>query len=112
MMGVASGMYFLEPAQIKAVREHIAANNDEFEKLLNDKDFKKHFPGGVVGEKNKILPPELKEAAAKQPLIFNKQFYYWAEVDPKEITRNDLPDFVIAHIKAAGSMNEFLTSAL
>lgn len=112
MMGVASGLYFVEPAQLKSVREHIASNNEEFEKLLNDKEFRKHFPEGIVGEKNKILPPELKEAAVKQPLIFNKQFYYWAELDPKQITRDDLPDFVMFHIKAAWPMNQFLRRPL
>jgi hypothetical protein len=51
------------------------------------------------------------KATAKQPLILNKQFYYCAELDPKEITRDDLPDSVMAHLKAAGPMNELLTRA-
>jgi uncharacterized protein (TIGR02453 family) len=107
-MAIASGLYFIEPAQLKTVREHIANNLDEFEQLLNDQNWKSHF-GEMAGMKNKILPPELKEAAAKQPLLYNKQFFYWAEHPAHEITREDLADFVIAHIKAAQPMNAFLT---
>jgi hypothetical protein len=64
-----------------------------------------------MGEKNKILPAELREAAAKQPLLFNKQFYYWSEHPSKEIEREDLPEFVMAHIRAAVPMNRFLLAA-
>ncbi|HZH99161.1 MAG TPA: DUF2461 domain-containing protein, partial [Fimbriimonadaceae bacterium] len=81
-MYIATGLYFLEPAQLRAVREHIAANLLQFERLLDDPVFKEHF-GRIGGEKNKILPPELRDAAAQQPLLFNKQFYYWSEHKPE-----------------------------
>lgn len=110
-MGIASGCYFLEPPQIAKVRAHIASHLREFEKLLSDAEFVTRF-GAVVGEKNKILPPELRAAAAKQPLLYNKQFYYWAEHKPEEALRADLPDFVMAHVHAAGPMNAFLRSAI
>lgn len=110
-MAVASGCYFLEPPQIKAVRGHIASNLEAFDSLLNDAKFKKAF-GTVVGEKNKILPPEFREAAARQPLLFNKQYYYWAEHKPEEALREDLPEFVMQHIRSCQKMNRFLTESL
>ncbi|HVT11104.1 MAG TPA: DUF2461 domain-containing protein [Fimbriimonadaceae bacterium] len=110
-MAVASGLYFLEPAQIKLVRAHIAANLDEFEGLLGDARWREKF-GEMAGEKNKVLPPELKAAAQRQPLLYNKQFFYWSEHPAQEIKREDLPDFVMSHIEAAWPMNEFLTRAL
>lgn len=110
-MAIASGLYFIEPAQLKAIREHIAANLSEFEELLNDKVWKKHF-GEMAGEKNKKLPPELQAAAEMQPLLYNKQFFYWAQHPTSEIIREDLPDFVMAHIRAAQPMNRFLTQPL
>lgn len=105
--GVASGRYMLEPAEIHAVRSHIASNLEEFADLLNDPDFKSIF-NTIIGEKNKVLPTEFREAAAIQPLLFNKQFYYWAEYAPTEALREDLPDFVMHHLKAATPMNKFL----
>jgi uncharacterized protein (TIGR02453 family) len=108
VMGIASGRYMLEPGPLKELRTFIAANLDEFQKLLDDKDFKKHF-GTIAGEKNKILPPEFKEAAAKQPLLFNKQFYYWAEHEAEDALRDDLDEVIMDHIRACRKMNEFVT---
>ena len=108
VMGIASGRYMLEPGPLKALRTHIAANLDEFASLLADKEFQKHF-GGITGEKNKILPPEFRDAAAKQPLLFNKQFYYWKEHEAEEALRDDLDEHIMAHMRACRKMNEFLT---
>lgn len=110
-MAIAGGCYFLMPEQIMAIRSLIAANLDEFERLLNEKEFRSRF-GTLAGEKNKKLPGELQEAAAKQPLLYNKQFFYWTEHEPKEALREDLPDFLMAHIIVAQPMNAFLSRAL
>lgn len=106
-MGVASGLYSLEPPVLRKVREYIAENPDEFQKQLDDKEFQKYF-GGIKGEVNKVLPAELREAAAKQPLLFNKQFYYWSEREAEEALGDDLPDYLMAHMRACRAMNAFL----
>lgn len=110
-MGMASGLYSLEPNQIQALRSYLAANPDEFEACLADPEFVRVF-GTIRGEKNKILPAEFKEAGERQPLIYNKQFYYWAEYPGEDITREDLADFVMSHFHAAQPMNEFLWPAI
>jgi len=110
-MGIASGYYMLEPNHIQAIRTHISKHLKEFSQLLADPDFKKAF-GTVIGEKNKVLPQEFRAAAVEQPLIYNKQFYYWAEFDASESLRDDLADMVMAHVSAAEGMNAFLTAAL
>ncbi len=109
-MGIASGLYSLEPPLLKAVRSHIASHLDEFESLLNDSRFVEAF-GEVRGEANKIAPAEFKEAAARQPLILKKQFYYWAEFEAEQVVREDLADLLMDRLEAARPMNEFLTSA-
>lgn len=110
-MGIASGCYQLEPPALKKMRDYLAANLDEFQKHLDDKDFQKHF-GGIKGEANKILPPDLKEAAAKQPLLFNKQFYYWAEHEAEAALQDNLDETLMAHMKACRKMNDFLVKGL
>ena len=109
--GIASGHYFLDPAQISLMRRHIADNLEEFQQQLDDKPFKKTF-GTVRGEVNKVLPVEFRDAARIQPLLFNKQFYYWAEYEPEAALNEDLSGFVMEHVKAAAPMNEFLARAL
>jgi uncharacterized protein (TIGR02453 family) len=110
-VGVASGVYMLEPAQVQSMRSHLAANAAEFAKLLDDPEFKKHF-GTIVGEKNKVIAPEFREAAVAQPLLYNKQFYYWAELGSDALFRDDLPEVVMAHVKAAQPMNAFLSKGV
>jgi hypothetical protein len=54
---------------------------DEFRKLYSDPIFVGKF-GQIKGEKHKRVPAELKEAALAEPLLYNKQFYYEAELPP------------------------------
>ncbi|QYK54281.1 MAG: DUF2461 domain-containing protein [Fimbriimonadaceae bacterium] len=110
-MGVATGCYHLEPAQLAAMRRHIIENRKEFNKLLKNKDFATKF-GEIRGEKNKVLPAEFKDAAVENPYVFNKQFYMWSEHGSETLLRDDLPDFVMDHIRTAWPMNEFLVQAL
>src|SRR5690606_15344096 len=69
---------------LEKIRAHLAAHPAKFSKLLKEKDFVKYFGGVIQGEKNKVIPKELKEAAEKQPYILNKQFYYMAEYKKPE----------------------------
>jgi len=73
-MGIASGYYNPEPAQVRSIRTHICTHLDEFANLLEDPEFKELF-GTIAGEKGKVLQAEFREAAASQSILFNKQFY-------------------------------------
>lgn len=109
-LGIASGLYQLERDQLLAVRRLIMSSGAELSGILNRAAFKRIFRE-LQGEKNKVLPKEFKEAALSQPLLFNKQLYCWAEYDPEEAKRDDLPKFVLQHYKAALPLNEFLAKA-
>lgn len=108
--GIASGFHALEPNQSMALRRFLMANPEEFTKQLADRAFQKHFVA-IRGEANKLLPPEFRDAASKQPLIYNKQFYYWAEHEAQSALRDDLPEFIMKHMQACSPMNEFLMRA-
>ncbi len=108
--GIASGFHSLEHSQSMAIRRFLMANLDEFSAQLSNRAFQKHFVA-IRGEANKLLPPEFRDAASKQPLLYNKEFYYWAEHEARSALRDDLPDFIMKHIKACTPMNEFLMRA-
>ena len=110
-MGIASGYYAPDPAQVRAIRAHIVANLEEFAQLLAEPEFRQLF-GTFAGEKSKVLPTEFRSAAEMQPLLFNKQFYYWAQFDGTEVSRDDLPDLIIQHYLTAKPMNAFLAAGL
>lgn len=104
---VYGGAYRPEKDQLERIRTRIAGNLKRFKTLQQDTQFVKYF-GNVEGEANKRLPPELREAAAKEPLLFNKQFYYGAELSPKLVTSPKLPDLLMEHYAAMAPMNAFL----
>lgn len=106
-----TGSHMLEKQDLYNVREHIANNVAEFTKLVTAKTFKDVF-GEIRGEKNKILPPEFKETAEKQPLIYNKSFYYFANFDPKTLLQDGLVEKFIAAFKVALPVNNFFEEAL
>ena len=107
---VYSGAYELDKNELQNIRAAIASKPKEFSALINDKKFKNTF-GEVRGEKNKRLPKEFEEAAKTQPLIANKQFYYFAKFEPEIIMNPKLPQIMIDHFKVAQPLGNFLWKA-
>lgn len=101
------GIYKPDKKKLENIRYHIAANQDEFSTLIEDPKFKKIF-SEIQGEKNKRLPKEFDEAAEKQPLIFNKSFYFYHQFAPEDILKDDFLDKVEATYVAGRPMAEFL----
>jgi uncharacterized protein (TIGR02453 family) len=104
---VGGGKYFCSKEELAKIRQEIYYNNDAFKKLLNDKDFKEKY-GTLQGDKNKVLERDYKEFAKEQPLIANKQFWYYAKLTRKDITGDKLDALVYSYFKAAYKMNHFL----
>mgnify|MGYP006187608699 FL=1 len=87
---------------------------EEFRGLYGSKSFKKTF-GEILGEKNKILPAHLKEAAQEEKLIFNKQWYFYAEFPAETLLADDL-DKQLLHCYEVGKpleqfFNQFIQRA-
>jgi uncharacterized protein (TIGR02453 family) len=108
------GIYEIDKEDLELVREGIAANMDEFRAIYESKSFKKTF-GEIHGEKNKILPAHLKESAQEENLIFNKQWYFYAEFPAETLLADDL-DKQLLHCYEAGKpleqfFNQFIQRA-
>lgn len=86
---VYGGVYEIDKDNLLLIREGIASQPEQFRRLVEDPGFKAVF-GEIRGEKNKILPADLKEAGANEPLLFNKQWYYMAEFPASEVLSDDL----------------------
>jgi uncharacterized protein (TIGR02453 family) len=106
-LSVFSGSYAPEKEYLHRIRLRIAANGKEWQKIVANATFKKYF-GEVQGERNKIILPELKEDAAKYPIIFNKQFYIVSKMDTALLTKPTLVDEVMKRYTAAEALNQFL----
>lgn len=110
-LGIYGGVFMPDSKQVARVREYLADNLETFEKAINEKSFKSLY-GEIKGEQAKRIPKELKDAAAIQPLLFNKQWYYFAHLDPKTIESSSLMNTILKHYEAAASIRTFLTKAL
>ncbi len=108
---VYSGIYMPDKKQLEKIRYYIADHQTEFKKAINSKAFIKRF-GVILGEQNKVLPAELKEAAKTQPLIYNKSFYFGCKLDASVLSSPRLLKELVQCYRDAFSVNAFLESAL
>jgi len=109
-VGFYCGIYQPDTKQLLAVREKIAEEPERFAKLLKSKAFVQHFEA-LQGEKGKVIPKELKEAAEKQPLIYNKQFLMIKHFPAAAISSDTLIKELIDTFKASRDMHAFLLEA-
>ena len=105
------GSYQPEKDQLEKIRTAIMRDGRGFRKVIDAKNFKAMF-GTVQGEANKVLPPEFKAAAAKEPLIANKQFYVGVERSSKLVTDGKLMDLLMDHYLAVCPFNVWLAAAM
>ena len=103
-----SGFYYPSKEKLYQIRTNIASKPKQFEALKNDSTFKAVY-GEILGDKNKVLPKEFKEAAQQEPLIYNKAFYYVNRLEPETALKTNLLQTVMDHYKAAHSLNKFLS---
>jgi uncharacterized protein (TIGR02453 family) len=108
---VYGGVYMPTKEQLQGIRQEILYNQKEFENLVLDKTFVKYFKE-IRGEKNKRLPSEFAEIQNEQPLIANKQFYYYSNLEPKIITSDSLIDEMFKRFEASLAIRQFLHAPL
>lgn len=105
---IAGGAYQLSKEELAALREAIIKNHKEFKAAIAHKPFKAKF-GEIRGAEHKRLPgKELAEFAKQEPLIYKKQFYYWAELPPEMVTDDRLLESVLEYHEAAKPFRDFV----
>ncbi len=109
--GIAGGTYRPEPEQLMRIRDLLMHEGDAFRKATHSKRFIAAF-GDVLGERAKVIPKEFKAAAQKEPLIYNKQMYWWKELDPKIFMTDQCVDVFFQHYVAQRDAQLLLESAL
>jgi hypothetical protein len=109
---VYGGIYEIDKEDLLLVREGIAADLEGFRKAYTDEQFTKIFGGIIRGEKNKIIPKELKSAAEVESLIFNKQWYFYAEFESEAILREDLDELILNCYNAGRPIENFFNKLI
>ncbi len=109
--GIYGGLYMPDSKEIQDIRTYIADHQKEFSALINEADFIDKY-GEIKGEKNQRIPKEFTKIAEEIPLIMNKQWYYFAHLDPETILGEDLIDIVLDYYSSAKGMRAFLIKAI
>jgi len=110
-LNIGGGAYFLEKEDLHKVRTAIAQDPEAFHAVVEDADFVAHFEA-IQGDKNKVMPPEFKEAAKTEPFLYNKQFFFWKEMDSQLALGTAFIDLAAEHFAAARGVNGYLRQAL
>lgn len=105
------GVFFLEKQNLEDFRYYLAANISAFDKLIHQNDFLKTY-GEIRGEKAKRIPNDLKEAAEKQSLIFNKQFYFFTEYDPEIIFKDSFVKTLMNDVQKGFEITKFIRKGI
>jgi uncharacterized protein (TIGR02453 family) len=110
-VAVYGGVYMPDKEQLQAIRNHIAGHLEEFGRLLIHDEFVSSF-GTLHGERNKIISPDLRPMAERQPLLYNKAFYFYAHLPAETVLQKDIISRVTRLYEAGRPMADFLYTPL
>ena len=110
-MRVYGGVYEIDKDDLETVRDAMAEDISKFQKAYKNPLFVKTF-GKILGEKNKVLPAHLREAAATEPLIFNKQWYFYTQFEPETILQDNLDEIVLNCYEAGRPVESYFNELI
>lgn len=108
---IYGGVYMPNKHQLEDIRYAIANDMKGFQKLIDETSFVDHY-GEIKGETYKRLPKDWQELAEEQPLLYNKQFYYFAKLNPDSVLRDDFMDIIMEYYRAGLGLRNFFRKAL
>lgn len=91
---VASGRYVVFPAELKAIRDGIAADPQALRRIIEAKSFKKLF-GEMTGDQLKTTPRDYPKDHPAADLLRFKNFEAVHRLTDDEVLADDLPDQII-----------------
>jgi len=110
-IAIAGGLYAPGTELRDRVRRYVGEHAAQLAVLeLPDTEFAKKF-GALSGEAHKRAPRELKELAAAEPRVLNKQWVFWTALDGSTFTDPKLDQIILDHWEAARPIQEFLKTA-
>ena len=105
---IAGGLYMPMPDQLKAIREKIANDWEEFEVITNDKKFKKEFPKMFYSESLKRVPAGYPQDHPAAEWLKMKGFTAYCDIDFIDSYSPKLVKLLINKAAVAMPFHEFL----
>jgi len=108
---LAGGAYMPPSKWIKAIRQEIVYNADEFRGIVQHKDFKKYF-GEMEGEQLKTAPRGYPKDHAEIELLRYKSFLGTHQLEDKKISSPNFLNHCSKVFKALKPFDDFLNKSL
>lgn len=108
---IAGGIYMPEPSNLKAVRQGIVDNIDEFLKIINQKSFIKYF-GKISGDKNIKAPSGFDKNFPHVDLIKFKSYNLIYNLDNKALTSKSFDKQIVNIFKEMYNFNAFINKCI
>jgi uncharacterized protein (TIGR02453 family) len=109
---VAGGMYMPNPENLAKIRQEIDYNPKSILKILNDKEFKKHFDGLSDWDRVKTAPKGYPKDHPQIELLKNKSFTVAKTFSDAELKDQKFIKQVIVAAKSIKKLNDYLKSAV
>ncbi len=109
---VGGGLHTPEPIWLKAVRNEIYFNLEEWKKIVSNKDFQQTF--GTLRDENKLKRPPKGFPSDFVGIDFlkHKEFIVAKEFDPEKLNKLEMVDFVGDIFEIMYPMNAFINRAI
>lgn len=108
---LAVGSYCLEPKQLRAVRQSIVDNIDEYRRIVECDEFRRAFPNIGI-ERVKTCPKGFDPAWEFVDYIRPKDFCVWRHIDDSLLMSDDWLDSVVNDFIVARPFMDFVCLAI
>lgn len=107
---IAGGIYMPEPTVLKELRKEISLYGNEFLNILDNKDFKKHFPELDQDDKLKKIPQGFEKEDPMAEYLKLKNFIVVYSLKDEEILDKDAVKKLTKIFKLMKPLNDFLNA--
>jgi uncharacterized protein (TIGR02453 family) len=107
---IAGGIYMPESSVLKELRKEISLYGEDFLKILNNKDFKKHFPELDQDDKLKKIPQGFEKEDSMGEYLKLKNFIVVYYLKDEEILDKNAVKNLTKIFKLMKPLNDFLNA--
>jgi uncharacterized protein (TIGR02453 family) len=108
---VGGGIYMPAAEPLKAIREYIAENGEEFLSIINNTTFKKVYPE-MMDDKLKTAPKGFSPEHEFIDLLRYKSFAFPSQLSKSQILADTYIEHLVQSFKTLQPVNRFLNEAL
>jgi len=109
---IAGGVWMPESDKLYAVRQEIDYNLEEFKKIVNNNNFKKHFGALSQDEKLANAPKDFPKDSPALEFLKLKSFIAYQKLNTKSVTSKTFLKECVSGYKAMYNLNLFLRRAM